>query len=160
MYNLTLLDKIHEILFKSFLYYKQGSKSLNNKIFTKQTEDITTCNIYTDIKHPLNPSYYRIPDFGDGGSYTRCVKWWQQVGRRFFSLCFYSRTSMARTLMARLPRLFRTCSWVPKKNSYNCRVGIISGDFLFLHWKCYISCSHKDRLDETILTRTQNILSC
>ena len=28
----------------------------------------------------------------------------------------YSRTSMARTLMARLPRLFRTRSWVPWKN--------------------------------------------
>ena len=28
----------------------------------------------------------------------------------------YSRTSVARTLMARLPRLFRTRSWVPWKN--------------------------------------------
>ena len=28
----------------------------------------------------------------------------------------YSRTSMARTLMARLPRLFRTRSRVPRKN--------------------------------------------
>ena len=29
----------------------------------------------------------------------------------------YSRTSMARTLMARLPRLFRTCSSVPRKTN-------------------------------------------
>ena len=29
----------------------------------------------------------------------------------------YSRTSVARTLMARFPRLFRTCSWVPRKIS-------------------------------------------
>ena len=29
--------------------------------------------------------------------------------------CLYSRTSVARTLMARLPRLFRTRSRVPRK---------------------------------------------
>ena len=37
----------------------------------------------------------------------------------------YSRTSMARTLMARLPRLFRqTRSWVPREKSHTCRFGI------------------------------------
>ena len=33
----------------------------------------------------------------------------------------YSRTSVARTLMARLPWLLRTRSWAPKKNSHSCR---------------------------------------
>ena len=37
----------------------------------------------------------------------------------------YSRTSMARTLMARLPRLVRTRSWVPWKKIHSCRFGII-----------------------------------
>ena len=37
----------------------------------------------------------------------------------------YSRTSMAGTLMARLPRLFRTHSWVPWKKAHSCNVGII-----------------------------------
>ena len=41
------------------------------------------------------------------------------------------RTSMARTLTARLPRLFRTRSWVPWKKSYSCRFGIIKVVFLF-----------------------------
>ena len=31
---------------------------------------------------------------------------------------------MARTLMARLPQLFRTCSWVHWKKSHSCRYGI------------------------------------
>ena len=42
----------------------------------------------------------------------------------------YSRTSMARTLMARLPGLFRTRFWVPWKKFHSCRFGIIWGDFL------------------------------
>ena len=33
----------------------------------------------------------------------------------------YSRTSMTRTPMARLPRLFRIRSWVPRKTSNSCR---------------------------------------
>ena len=40
----------------------------------------------------------------------------------------YSRTSVARTLMARLPRLFQTRSLVPKKNPIaadNIIIGII-----------------------------------
>ena len=37
----------------------------------------------------------------------------------------YSRTSVARTPMARLPRLFRTCSSVPRKKSHSCRFLII-----------------------------------
>ena len=43
----------------------------------------------------------------------------------------YSRTSMARTLMARLPRLFRTRSSVHRKKSLGCRFGMIKCDFLF-----------------------------
>ena len=41
---------------------------------------------------------------------------------------------MARTLRARLPRLFRTPSWVSWKKIHNCRFGIIEGDFLFYIW--------------------------
>ena len=44
----------------------------------------------------------------------------------------YSRTSMARTLMAHLPWLFRTRSWVPWKKFHNCRFGIISDVFFFI----------------------------
>ena len=43
----------------------------------------------------------------------------------------YSRTSVARTLMARLPRLFRTRSWVLRKTSHSSRVGIFFYNFLF-----------------------------
>ena len=35
--------------------------------------------------------------------------------------CIYSRTSVARTLMARLPRQFQTHSWVPLKKSHSSR---------------------------------------
>ena len=38
---------------------------------------------------------------------------------------------MARTLMARLPRLFQTRSWVPWNRSHSCRFVIIKDDFLF-----------------------------
>ena len=38
----------------------------------------------------------------------------------------YSRTSVARTLMARLPRLFRTRSKVPRKKSDSCIFGMIN----------------------------------
>ena len=44
----------------------------------------------------------------------------------------YSRTSMARTLIARLPRLFQTHSWVPEKKFLGCRFGITKCDFPFL----------------------------
>ena len=37
----------------------------------------------------------------------------------------YRRTSMAPTLMARLPRLFQTRSWVPWNRSHSCRFVII-----------------------------------
>ena len=47
------------------------------------------------------------------------------VGSFFQILYMYSRTSVARTLMARLPGLSRTCSWVPRKKSHSCRFGII-----------------------------------
>ena len=39
---------------------------------------------------------------------------------------------MARTLMARLPRLFRTSSWVPWKKKHSCRFGIIRMIFIFI----------------------------
>ena len=47
----------------------------------------------------------------------------------------YSRTStlMARTLIARLPQLFRICSRVPWKILPVCRFRIIQGDFLFIN---------------------------
>ena len=46
--------------------------------------------------------------------------------------CRYSRTSVARELMAPLPRLFRTRSGVPRKKVLCCRFGIIKCDFLFI----------------------------
>ena len=59
----------------------------------------------------------------------------------------YSRTSVARTLMARLSRLFRTHSWVPNKKSHNWRhycthvFWIILGDFSLILIMVY-GCSH------------------
>ena len=43
----------------------------------------------------------------------------------------YSRTSVARTLMAGLPWLFQTCAWAPKKKSHSCGFEIILVDFSF-----------------------------
>ena len=43
----------------------------------------------------------------------------------------YSRTSVARTLMARLPRLFRTRSFVPRKNPLAADLGLFSVIFFF-----------------------------
>ena len=43
----------------------------------------------------------------------------------------YSRTSVAQTLMVRLPWLFRTLSWVPWKKFHSCRFWIVYSDFLF-----------------------------
>ena len=46
----------------------------------------------------------------------------------------YSRTSMARTPMARLPRPFQSRSWVLRKNTLAADIiifGIILNDFLF-----------------------------
>ena len=40
-----------------------------------------------------------------------------------------SRTSVTRTLMARLPRLFQTRSWVPNKKSHSCRFYCIWDNF-------------------------------
>ena len=56
----------------------------------------------------------------------------------FFSWCIYSRPLMAGTLMARLPRLFRTRSSVPWKKAPGCRFRIIKGDFLFSKLKMII----------------------
>ena len=43
----------------------------------------------------------------------------------------YSKTSVARTLMARLSRPFANSFLSPLEKSHNCRFGIILGDFLF-----------------------------
>ena len=72
---------------------------------------------------------------------------------------YYSRTSFARTLMTRLPRLFRTRSFVPWKNSIAAKLDN-QGWFLCWYWKWYTVGSHKNRLHETILMRTHNIPSC
>ena len=48
--------------------------------------------------------------------------------------CYYSRTSMVRTLMARLPWLFRTHSWVPWKKSHSCRFEVQS-TLVISKWK-------------------------
>ena len=47
----------------------------------------------------------------------------------YIHVCKYSRTSVARTLMARLPWLFRTCAGVHRKG---CRFGIISVIFFVI----------------------------
>ena len=44
-----------------------------------------------------------------------------EVGVNVYST--YNRTSVARALMARLPRLFRTRSWVPLKNPKTADLG-------------------------------------
>ena len=41
--------------------------------------------------------------------------------KKFPYIKYYSRTSMARTPMARLPRLFRTHYWVPREKFHSCR---------------------------------------
>ena len=63
--------------------------------------------------------------YGVGISVTKMLKFYVKVfyvigkalsGELSFTggrSCSYSRTSMARTLMAHLPWLFRTLSWVP-----------------------------------------------
>ena len=54
----------------------------------------------------------------------------------FISLANNSRTSMARTLIARLPRLFQTRSLVRRrKKSLGCRSGIILGDILYFYFE-------------------------
>ena len=58
---------------------------------------------------------------------------------------------MARTLMACLPRLVRTRSWVPWNKFHSCRFRIV---FLFYIEKWYNVCTHKNRLGEAILMRT------
>ena len=52
----------------------------------------------------------------------------------YYNNCYNSRTAMTRTLMARLPRLFRISnSFLSplEKKSHSCRLRIISDDFLF-----------------------------
>ena len=59
----------------------------------------------------------------------------------FQEVQLYSRTSVAGTLMARLPQLFRTRSWGPRKKT-------LAADwdnlvwFSFLYWKQYILCTN------------------
>ena len=48
-----------------------------------------------------------------------------QTNLHICTKCHYSRTSMARTLMARLPRLVRTRSWVPWNKFHSCRFRIV-----------------------------------
>ena len=48
-----------------------------------------------------------------------------KVWTHSFSLKCYSRTSVARILMARVPWLFLTHSWVPWKRSHSCWFGIM-----------------------------------
>ena len=62
--------------------------------------------------------------------------------------------------MARLPRLFRTRSWVPRKKIPWLQIWDNLVWFSFLYWKRYIVCSHWNRLSEAILMRTHNIPSC
>ena len=57
------------------------------------------------------------------GTFSLCLKLKERTQRELWAdrksshiLHIYSRTSMARTLMARLPWLFRTRSWVPRKS--------------------------------------------
>ena len=56
-------------------------------------------------------------------------------------LSIYSRTSMTRTLMVRLPRLVRTRSWVPWNKVHSCKFGIITNGFLFYIEKWYMVCT-------------------
>ena len=44
----------------------------------------------------------------------------------------YSRTSVVRRLMARVPRLFQTRSSVPWKKSNSCRFGLIKGELFYI----------------------------
>ena len=48
------------------------------------------------------------------------------IRNALLALLIYSRTSVARTLMARLPQLFRTRARVPWKKSLRCKYGIIN----------------------------------
>ena len=61
----------------------------------------------------FHPETYKLDEKGDRDLFLEVYKG------------IYSRTSMARTLMARLPRLFRTPSRVPRKKSHSCRFEII-----------------------------------
>ena len=57
----------------------------------------------------------------------------------------YSRTSVARTPMARLPRLFRTRSWVPNIKNTIAADMTVFGKFrviFFLYRKWYVVCTH------------------
>ena len=69
----------------------------------------------------------------------------------------YTKTSMVRTPVARLPRLFRTRSQIPKCFSLmQILLGIIR-EILFI-LKMYVVCMNKNRLDKAILMSIHNIL--
>ena len=80
-----------------------------------------------------------------------------------FSMVYvkYSRTSVARTLMARLPPLFRTGSWAPYKKHPIAADIIVFGIFAWFSFYidngilCVLS-----HLDEAILMRPHNIPTC
>ena len=57
---------------------------------------------------------------------------WRSLISSISSFCLYGRVLVALTQMARLPRLFRTRSWVHWKKSHSCRLGIIQGDIPFI----------------------------
>ena len=90
-------------------------------LFGKQLFIQFTCVIFVGVCQILYVSFFPFwcwrQDVG-----CDCIDSW--------SLPFYSRTSMARTLMARLPRLFRTHSWVRWKKAHSGRYWIVYGVFL------------------------------
>ena len=64
---------------------------------------------------------------------------------------------MVRTPVARLPRLFRTRSEVPRIFSINADItGDNPRDLIYL--EKYVVCMNKNRLDKAILMSTHNIL--
>ena len=71
----------------------------------------------------------------------------------------YSRTSVARTLMARLPWLFRTRTLVHRNKSHRCRFRIIFF-FLFFILRNGMLCVLIRIVNKAILMRTHNIPSC
>ena len=79
-------------------------------------------------------AYKVSPGVSPSSVYIKIAKW-QLVLRAFIQSVNvndqYSRTSMARTLMARIPRLFQTRSLVPWKQSHSCRFRIIKGDSFY-----------------------------
>ena len=110
--------------FQSLQIARKCTKSVNNRavllhksqLFDLENTSIKYASPYTCIVKTFRSNTLHL------------ISW------RIWSKCLrfkkYRRTSMARTLMARLPRLFRTHSWVRWKKAHSCRFGIIYGVFL------------------------------